>query len=97
MVSKKKPSGNRMMQVLFNGDPEDDLIPQSHSNESSDSEGPESPEIALISDVADTATPETSPSYYSPLPPFTANTGLNTNIQNTHVMSFVNLFITNIF
>jgi hypothetical protein len=49
------------MQVLFNDDSEDDLIPQSHSNESNDSERPESPEIALISDAADKATPETSP------------------------------------
>jgi hypothetical protein len=47
----------------------------------------------LTSVVADEATPETLPSYCLPLPPFAANTDLNTDIQNTDVMSFVNLFI----
>jgi hypothetical protein len=58
---------------------------------------PESPEIASISDVADEATPETSPGYGPPLPRFTENAGLNTDIQNSVVMSFMSLFITNNF
>jgi hypothetical protein len=70
-------------------------ILKTNSSESSENERPESPEIALIIDVTDEATPETSPSYCPPLLPFTTNSGLNTDIQNTDVMSFVNLFITN--
>jgi hypothetical protein len=93
MASKKILSGDRIMEVLFNEESEGGLIPECDSNESSDSERPGSPEIALISDVADEATPDTVPSCL-PLPPFTTNTGLNTNIQNTDVVSFVTLFIT---
>jgi hypothetical protein len=85
------------MEILFNEDSQDDLIPQCDSYDLSDSERPGSPEITLISDVADEATPETLPSCCLPPPPFTANTDLNTNIQNTHVMCFVTLFITNNF
>jgi hypothetical protein len=97
MASKKVFSGDHIMEMLFNEDSEDSLNPESNSSESSDSEMPESPEIALMSDIADEATPETSPSYSPHLPPFTANTGLNTDIQDIDVMSFVNLFITNNF
>jgi hypothetical protein len=60
-------SRDRIIELLFNKDSEDDLIPESSSSESSDSEMPESPEIALISDVADEATSESSPGYYPPL------------------------------
>jgi hypothetical protein len=49
-------------------------------------------EIALISDEATTEMP---PSYYPPLPPFTAYVQLNIEIQNNDVMSFVNLFFAN--
>jgi hypothetical protein len=75
------------MEVLFNKDYDDNLIPETDSNESSDSKEPESTEITLITDVADEVTPETSPGYCPPFPPFTANAGLNTDIQNTDVMS----------
>jgi hypothetical protein len=85
------------MEVLFNEDSEDDLIPESDSSESSDCERLESPETVLISDIADEATLKTLPSQCLPVLPITANTGLNTDIQNTDVMFFVNLFITNNF
>jgi hypothetical protein len=79
----------------YNENSEDDLIPESDSSESSDNERPESPDISMISDVANEATPETSPRHCSPLPRFKTKAGLNTNIQNTDVMSFVSLFIAN--
>jgi hypothetical protein len=91
MASKPILCGDCIMEVSFNKDSE------TNSSESSDNERPESPEIALIIDITDEATPETWPSYYPPLLPFTANAGPNTDIQNTDVMSFVNLFITNNF
>jgi hypothetical protein len=97
MASRRIMSGDRIMEVLFNEDSEDDLIIESDSSESNESERPESPEIALTSDVAVEATPETLPSCCPPLPPSTANTGLNTDIQNTDVMYSVNLFITDNF
>jgi hypothetical protein len=58
MASKKILSGDCIME-MFNEDSEDDLIPESDSNESSDNERTEFPEIALITDVADYATPRT--------------------------------------
>lgn len=58
----------------------------------SNSEVPKSPETALISDVAYETTPETSP-----LPSFTANTGLNIVVQNTDDRSRVNFYVTNNF
>jgi hypothetical protein len=92
MASKRILSGDHIMEVLFNEDSEDGLITECNLNESSDIERPGSPEIALISDFADEATPDTLPSCYPPFAPFTANTGLNTNIQKTDVMSFVTPF-----
>jgi hypothetical protein len=86
MASKKILSDDRIMEVLFIEDFEDDLIQESDSSESIDSERPESPETVLISDVAAEATPKTSLSHCPPLPPITANAGLNTNIQNTDVV-----------
>jgi hypothetical protein len=85
------------MELLFNEDSEDDLMPESDSSESSISEMPESPEIALISDVGDETTPETSPGYCPPLQSFTANTGLNTAVHNTDVKPLVNLYVANSF
>jgi hypothetical protein len=46
MASRKIMSGSLIMEVLFNGDSEDDLIIESDSSESSDNEWTESPEIA---------------------------------------------------
>jgi hypothetical protein len=59
ITSKKVISANYIIEVLVNGDSEDDLIPESDSSESCDSGRPKSPEIALISDTADETTPET--------------------------------------
>jgi hypothetical protein len=56
IARKKTLNGGRIMEVLFNEDSEDDLIPESDSSESSDSERPASPEIFLISDAAHEAT-----------------------------------------
>jgi hypothetical protein len=97
MASKKVLSGDHIMEELFNEYSEDNLIPESDSGESSDSERPESPEIALISDVSDEATPKTSQNYCLSLQPFIANRGLITDIHNTDVMFFMNLFITDNF
>jgi hypothetical protein len=77
------------MEVLFNANSEDDLIAESDSSESGDSEWTGSPEIAFVSDVADEATPKTSSIYCLPLPPSTANTGLNTDIQNTVLLIYL--------
>lgn len=58
---KKILSDDRMMELLFNEDSDDNLIPESNYSKLSDSERPESPEVALIIDIANEATPETSP------------------------------------
>jgi hypothetical protein len=84
MASKKLLSGSRIVEVLFD---EDDLIPESDYNDSDDNERTRSPEIALISDVADKATTETLPGNCPHLSPFTANAGLNSDIQNTDIMT----------
>jgi hypothetical protein len=94
MASKKILRGDHIMKVLFNADSEDDLIPYSDSSQSSGSERPESTAIFVISDILDEATPKTLPSHCLPLPAFTANACLNTDIENTDVMKFVKLFIT---
>jgi hypothetical protein len=57
MVSKKILSGECIMEVLFNEDSEDNLIPDSNYNESRDGERTVSPEIAMICDIEDEATP----------------------------------------
>jgi hypothetical protein len=86
IASKKILSGDHIMEVLFNTDSEDDLIPDSDSSRSSGIERPESPEISVISDISHEATHKTLPSHCLPLPPFTANSGLKTDIENTDVM-----------
>jgi hypothetical protein len=73
------------------------LIPESDASQSSDSRRPGSPENAVISDVSDESIPKTLPSHCMPLLPFTEYAGLNTDIENADVMSFVKLFITNNF
>jgi hypothetical protein len=78
-----------MVEVLFNEDCEDILIPESASSQSSDSERPKSPKIIVISYVSDEGIHETSPSYFLRLPPFTVNIGLNTEVQNTDVVLYV--------
>jgi hypothetical protein len=97
MASKKILSGNCILEILFNEDSEDSLFPESNSSQSSGSERPESEAVAMISDISDEAMLETLPSCCPPLPPFTANVGLNTDIENADVMSFVKLFITDNF
>jgi hypothetical protein len=83
-----------MMEILFNEYCEDVLIPESDSSQLSDSERPKSPQIAAISYVLGEAMCETSPRYFLPLPPFTVNMGLNTDVQNTDVVLFVKSCIT---
>jgi hypothetical protein len=51
----------------------------------------------VISIVSDEATLKTLPSYCLSLPPFTANSGMNTDIENTDVMPIVKIFIKNDF
>jgi hypothetical protein len=51
----------------------------------------------MITDISNEAMLETLPSYCPPLPPFTSNIGLNTDIENADVMSFVKVFITDNF
>jgi hypothetical protein len=80
--------------VLFNEDSKHNLISEFYSSESSDSEGPKSPEIVMISGISEDATPEIPPTYRPTLPAFTANIGLNADIQNTDEVSYVKLFIT---
>jgi hypothetical protein len=69
-----------MMEVQINEYCEDLLIPESDFSQSSDSERPKSLKIAVISYVSNEATRETPPSYFLPLPTFTVNIGLNTDV-----------------
>jgi hypothetical protein len=51
----------------------------------------------VISIVSDEDTLETLPSYCPSLPPLTANSGLNTDTEDTDVMPIVKIFIKNDF
>jgi hypothetical protein len=61
------------MEVLFNEDPDDELVPESNFSQSCDSERPKFHEIALLGDFPVEATPKTSPCYCLLLPLFTVN------------------------
>jgi hypothetical protein len=49
-------------------------------------EGPKSFEISEISNFSEYTIPKTLPHYIPPLPPFTANVGLNADTQNTKIL-----------
>jgi hypothetical protein len=93
MASKKILSSDHIMETFLSEDSEDNSIPGSDSSDSSGSERPEPREIALISDLSDETTPEMTPSYCPPLPPFTANVRLNIEIMSFVNSSFANNYL----
>jgi predicted fused transcriptional regulator/phosphomethylpyrimidine kinase len=95
MASTKSLSVEEAIEIVYNDDSGDELIPEldSSDSESEEDEHAVSGAVQVSEDI-----PDTSPSHRPPASNFTANVGLNIDIANSDdVISFVNLFITDEF
>jgi hypothetical protein len=101
MARRKFLSDEEQLEILFNDDCGDELIPELDLSDSDSDCGNESSDT-LVHDGAEVSgselVPDTSPNYCPTLPNFSSNVGINVNIENPEdIMSDVNLFVTDSF